>query len=253
MKKTLFILITSLLFLLPTIVYAAPDASPSAASLKDKQVEDLKDRLATKVAQLSQSQRSAISGPVKATSITSFTVETKTKDMKIELADSIKVFQYLKGKRTTLTLDDIEKGDNVVVFGVYDTTLDLIKASIVFIDSSHEVRVSGKISAIDKTDFTITVQGAGNTSTLVDVEKTTRAFDWVTGKGLEKGGFSKLTVGAICTVTGSLVPKETNRMSASRIVQVVSPEEYAASNATPSATIKPTGKLTPTPTKTATP
>jgi hypothetical protein len=251
MKKLLLINVLLLFCLLPTAIYAATEASPTATSVKDKQVEDLKDRLATKVAQLSQSQRSAIAGPVKATSITSFTVETKTKDMKIELTDDIKVFQYIKGKRTTLALDDIAKGDNVIVFGLYDSTLDLIKAKVVFIDSSHEIRISGKITEIDKTNFTITVVGSGNTKTLVDVEKTTRAFDWVTGKGIEKGGFSKLTVGAVCTVTGTPVPKETNRISASRIIQVVSQEAYSASLATPSATIKPTitgtKSATPTP------
>jgi len=226
--------------IIPTGIYAATEATPSATSLKDKQVEELKDRLATKVAQLSQSQRSAISGPVKATSITSFTVETKTKDMKIELTDDIKVIQYLKGKRTVLTGEDIAKGDNVIVFGFYDSTLDLIKASVVFIDSSHETRVSGKITDIDRTNYTITVKGANNMTTLVDVEKTTRAYDWVTGKGIGKGGFSKLIVGSIVTVTGTPVQKESNRISASRIVQVISQAEKDAQTATSSATIKPT-------------
>lgn len=243
-------IVAFMVFAIPTGVFAATEATQTATG-KVKQVEDLKERLATKAAQLSQSQRSAISGPVKATTITSFTVETKTKDMKIELTDDIKVFQYLKGKRTTLTTDDISKGDQVIVFGLYDSTLDIIKANIVFIDSSHETRISGKITDIDKVNFTITVVGTGNTATVVDVEKTTRAYDWITGKGIEKGGFSKLTIGAICTVTGTPVPKETNRISASRIVQVVSQETYTASNATPSATIKPSGTvtkaITPTP------
>jgi hypothetical protein len=251
MKTIRVLCIVLLILLIPTGIYAATGATASATTVKEKQIEDLKDRLATKAAELSQTQRSAIAGPVKATSISSFTVETKTKDMKIELTDDIKVIQYLKGKRTVLTTDDIAKGDNVIVFGFYDSTLDLIKASVVFIDGTHETRVSGKITEIDKVNFTITVQGPGNTSTLVDVEKTTRAFDWVMGKGLEKGGFSKLAVGSLCTVTGTPVPKETNRISASRIIQVVTQEAAAAQTATPSATLKPTTAttktITPTP------
>jgi hypothetical protein len=253
MKRTVIFLSIILFLFVPAVRAATPTATQSATPTlsKDKQVEDLKERLATKVAQLSESQRSAISGSVKATSITSFTVETKTKDVKIELTDDIKVFQYLKGKRTALTINDISKGDAVVVFGQYDTTLDLMKANVVFIGGSQETRVSGVITDIDKVNYTISIKGAGDVTTIVDVEKTTRALDWITGKGEEKGGFSKLTIGWVATATGTKTAKTENRISASRIIQVQPAGFVQSTPQTATESAKP--KSTPTQAPTAAP
>src|SRR3989338_292029 len=99
---------TSIMLLMSALTTVAFAATPSATN---KKIEDLKDRLATKVAELRQTSRRGMYGTVKSTSITSFVVETKTKDVKIELTDTIKVIQYLKGKRTELTTEDISKED----------------------------------------------------------------------------------------------------------------------------------------------
>lgn len=52
---------------------ASPSPSPSPTSV-NKQVEDLKERLATKVAQLRQSEKRAIYGTVKTVTISTLTV-----------------------------------------------------------------------------------------------------------------------------------------------------------------------------------
>lgn len=140
------------IFTIGSVFAATPAATPSSSS----KIDDLKERLATKVAELRQVQKKAIVGNVKATSVSTITVETKTSDVKIELTDEIKVFQTISGKRTTLTTDNIEKGDYVVVFGDYDATLDLLQAKVIVIQDPLPPRFSGLISAIDKKNFTVT-------------------------------------------------------------------------------------------------
>ena len=215
-----------MLFLLPMGVVAVENqASPTATATpaKNKQVEDLKERLATKVAQLSQSERRAIYGTVKATTISTLTVETSTKDIKIELTDDIKVFQMLKAKRTALTTEDLAKDDTVSVFGNWDTAVEVLKAKVIFIHhnaSEDTKRVFGTITEVKKSDYTITISTKDEKTYVVDFETATKTSVWTREKGIEKGGFSKLTVGDTILVVGTAVPKKENRISALRILNI---------------------------------
>ena len=212
-------------------------ATPTVSE-KSKQIEDLKERLATKVAELRQAQRMAVYGTVKSVSISQFYVETKTKDLKIELTDDIKIYQTIKESRTELTSDKLAKDDIVTVFGDYDATLDLLKAKIVFIQSTDPIRISGTIKEINKTDYAITIESAEKITYIVDFEKTTKMSVW-NGKEIEKAGFSKLAVGNIIHVAGSPVPKQDKRISAQRIVNLGSDTKGFTPPATPTPTEKP--------------
>lgn len=264
---SVFVIISAVAFTIIRPVFAAP-ATPSSipkTSTTAQKIEDLKDRLATKVAELRQTSRRAIFGTVKSTSITSFVVETKTKDVKIELTDDINVIQNLKGKRTTLTTEDIAKDDVMSVFGEYDATLDLLKASVVFIQSAIPERISGTVTARNDKEFTLTITSPQGQTYTIDIEKATKTLTWDREKKeIVKSGFSKITVGATVHVVGSPVPKQERRLSADRILDLGNlavPAEQAIQatstptekEASPSAT--PTKKSTPTPTKkpTATP
>lgn len=239
-------------------IYAA-NASPSATPMttdtdKTKQIEDLKERLATKVAELRQMERRAIEGVVKTTSITSFTVETKTKDLKIELTDSLKVVQYLKGKRTVLKTDDISKNDPVVIFGDYDTSLDLMKAKVVFITGAIPLRINGIVTSSDEKDFSFTMVTADKTEYTVDFEKNTKSFEWTVDNKTTKSGFSKIQKGNYVTILGSINPKDDKRISATKIVtlntEMITPTNtpVASVSATPNVTVKTTTKPTVKPT-----
>ena len=236
--KKLF-LITSA-FLLTTSVYAQT-ATPSS----QQQLNGLKDRLASAATQLQQSQKRAISGTISATSISTMTVATKSNDLKIELTDAITVFETIRGKRTKLTTDQISKGDNVVVFGDYDTNLDILKAKVVFIQDYQPQRISGTITAVSKKEYTVTVATANAQPYIVDFETTTKLFTWDPTSGAQKAGFAKLIPGD--TVQVLETPEKTdNRVSAIRILDIGLPAQAGnlsgvtrAPTASPSATPTP--------------
>lgn len=230
---------------------ASPSASPTG---KAAQIEDLKERLATKVAELRHSQKKAVYGLVKAVTVSTVTVETPTKDLKIDIPDELSVYQTISGKRTKLATSDIEKDDLVTVFGDHDTTLDLLTARVVIIQSSAPSRVSGTVSAIDKSDFTLTLNTAQGESYIIDIETNTRTQMWTNGS-LEKGGFSKINVGDVVHVVGTPVKNEDTRISARRIVDLGNLREATetpapAVSASHSATIAPSKAINQTPTPT---
>jgi hypothetical protein len=248
MKKFIVLLCISVFFLIPVM------ASAQDSSTGSSQIEDLKERLATKVAELRQTQKKAISGTVKSVSISTVTIETLTSDIKIELTDTIQVFQTINGKRTELTTDDLAKGDSVVVFGDYDSTIELLKAKVIVIQDTLPVRVSGTITGIDKLEFTVTVQTTDGPTYTIDIEKNTSMLAYIREEGIVKGGFSKLETGSIAHIVGKPVPKEDNRVSAVRFLDIgvmnnptPTPTPESASESTGSA------KTTTTPKGTATP
>ncbi len=255
------LLIAAFLFILRALPVLAATATPAATPTSDKtkQIEDLKERLATKVAELRQTQKKAIFGSVKSVSITSATIETATKDIKIELPDEIKVVQYLKGIRTTLAISDLEKGDMVAVFGTYDATLDLMSAQFIFIQAPPPLRVAGTVTAIDKVAFTLTVTTAEGQPWTIDIERYTKTNAWSGATGIAKSGFSKIVVGDSVHITGTATPKKDNRMSADRILDLGNltgaPAPSPTATPTPEATssAQPTTKATPKPTPTRSP
>lgn len=225
---------------LPLVVAATPSGTPTPTS----KIDDLKERLATKVAELRQTQKKAIYGTVKAVSVSTFTVETDTRELKIERTDDITVFQMVKGKRTKLTTEDIAKDDIVSVFGEYDTGLDLLRAKVVVIQSISPERVFGTVSAIDRQEFTATITTADGQEYVIDIEKTTSALMFDREKGLVKGGFSKLETGRTVHVIGTAVAKQDNRISAVRLIDLgnltgATPTPTPTEEASPSAMLTP--------------
>lgn len=232
MTRTLFLIAG--VFFLTTSVYAA-----TATGSSQQKLDSLKDRLASAASQLSQSQKRALYGTVKTTSVSTITVETATKDVKIELTDAITVAQIIKGKRTALTTDDLSKGDVVTVFGDFDSTLDLLKAKALFIQGALPERVNGVISTIDKKNFTITITTPENKSIIVDIETTTKNIAWDKVNGTAKGAFSKYAVGDTVFVLETPEQKFANRVSAIRVLDIT------PIIASPSATAQTTPKPTP--------
>lgn len=228
MQDAIFTFI-SMLSLIGNVFAATASPTPTSA------IDDLKERLATKVAQLRQSQRKAIAGYIKEVSLSTFTVEVPGSDMKIELTDDINVFQTIKGKRTALTTDNIAKDDFVAVFGNLDTGLDLLHAKVVIIQRAPLARIYGIVTAIDRTEFTANIKTVDGQEFTVDIEKTTNVLTFDNDKSLVKGGFSKLSVGNTIHVVGTVVPKKDHRISALRLADLGN-----LTGATPTPTEEPT-------------
>lgn len=253
-----------------------PKASPTDSTRKilitgekneeqGSKIDDLKDRLATKVAELRKLQKQAITGTVKEVSVATMSIETKTKTIKIDLVDDLPVVQFIKGVRTKLSIEDIAENDIVTVFGSYDSTLDVLSPGLVFIQNTLPVRIHGIIKSIDSDGGTFVLSHHDGTELTIDVQSTTKTERWSSIDGITKSGFSKLAVEDKVHVTGSYAPKSTTTIKATKVVSLGSlqltdptltptaePTQLASPSATPlsekktTPTKKPTIKPTPT-------
>ncbi len=264
-QKTITLLIMTILLLgsVHPVLAATATSSPTLITTPNKSLDDLKERLATKVAQLRDIVTRAIYGSVSSISVNSAMIGTTTKNYKIEYEDDIKVAQIINGKRTDLTIDDIDTSDPVSVFGAFDATLELLNAKFIFIESKKVyIRLSGTITDIDRAGFAITVLTSDGKTMTSDIEKTTKATAWTATDGIVKSGFSKMAIGDSLHLIGSLDPKKETNIQALRILDLgnlsgeitptatLTPSPASTSSATPKATLKATLKATPKPTVT---
>lgn len=225
----------------------AQTETPKATPTNQNKIDDLKERIATKVAQLRQTQKQALSGTVSDVSVSTISIETQTKEVKIELTDDIAVYQTIRGKRTKLTIDDVDKGDFVVVFGDFDSSLDILEAKLIYIQAIPPERISGTVTDVDEAAFTFTAATGGNRKVVVDFEKATILNVWTNVGGIAKAGFSKIAVGDSIHVLGSAVAKKENRLTAIRILDLGNLTGAPTGAPEPSPSPKPSPKVTPTP------
>ena len=255
MKRVAIIIAVFLLISEPVLaVNSDTSSSASATTTAPAKIEELKERLATKVAELKQIQKKAIFGTIKYVSVSSATIETAVNEIKIDLTDNIKIVDIQKDKRTSLTPDDLVKGDTVTVFGDYDATIDLLQAKVIIRENPLPKRVSGIISDINKKEYTVTLNTPSGQTYIIDIENTTAMRSFDKNKGIVKGGFSKLIKGETVQVIGNAVPKTDNRISAARFLDLgilnasvptpTQPKEasVSATSGTPTATPKPSPK-----------
>lgn len=217
---------------------ATKSASPKPSKTTTTAVDDLKERLATKVAELNTTERRAISGTVKSISVASFVVETSTKNLKIELNDDIKVYKIDGVKKTTLSTDNLKEDMDISIFGLYDGTLDLMNAKIIYIEPTPLTTLVGSVAKVDAADYSLTLESSTGTTNIIDYEKYTVSEVWSPSQKFQKLGFSKITQNNPIVTTGIQNIKDKSRYSAYRILTInLNPTEAIPKDATPSATI----------------
>ncbi len=260
-KKFIIISIFCTLYLIlytSSVVAASPlpspkstEASPSAkpGSERQEQIKELKDRLATRVAELRQQMRRVLTGEIKTISGKNLTLTTKQGD-KIVVTDEQTIFIQLGASgRKEINFSNLKAGQSISAFGLYDETKGQLAAKVI-ISKVLPLNFNGKITEIDISGGTISVQTPKNGSYIVDIENYTKISVWDKDKGIQKYGLSKLKVGDRVHINANQPTKSTenNRVSANRILVlpgnatgiVSSPKPTASPTATPKASPKPT-------------
>jgi preprotein translocase subunit YajC len=229
MKKIIAICLLTLIILANASLGRAQDATSAATvsptpTKEDKEIIDLKDKIATKVAELNKANQSAVSGYVTKVSDTSFKIKS-TDDTEYEIkVDSIvtKFYQSTTGQKKNLEYSNIKKDTYVVVSGPQlDKT---INANSVWVDEEFVVLV-GKVSEVNKDDLSLKVATSEKDTYSLDIESSTKQLMFNTKTlDLERTGFSKIKEGD----TIHFVIKKTNKAETrySAIRMLIVPQEY---------------------------
>lgn len=240
-----------------TVSKKSPSVTPTPAeNLLDKlkQIKILKEKIATKVAELRENEMSAIAGTVKAVEESSMTIQSLKGERRVTMSEDVQVYMLSDKGRSDSNAAKIKQGDTISAIGYVETGKQTLVASYIYIRNQTTQHFSGNITDIDRTNFTITVKGKQQ-EFLVDIEKYTKtmAFDRKQD-AMVRTGFSKLAVGDTVHVAATPNAKEENRFSALRIASLTfdsltPPSPTATPAKTASASASPAKKTTPTPTE----
>ncbi len=197
---------------------ATPATSSSTVIDKLKQIEILKEKIATKVAEIRASEKGGVLGVVKSVAKSKLNIKTKESEIIVDYLEDTIFYSLTDAEKTETSAAKIKEGEQITAFGYFDNTKTSLSAKYIYL-TPLTIHLIGKITDINKEDFTITVkEPQGNM--LIDIETTSKMLQISPDKKLAKIGFSKLKIGDITHITGTPNKKEENRLSATRIITV---------------------------------
>jgi hypothetical protein len=202
------------------------EPTTTTSSAETKEIQNLKDKIATKVAELQKENQKAIAGVV--LSNKDGLVMLKSNDeieYEVKIDDTLtKIYQIIGAQKKEVKFSDVKKDSYIIVTGpLIDKT---VTANFIYLDEQYIVK-AGKITDVNSDDYYIKVTTTEKDNYTLDIETTTTS-QMLNIKTLtpEKIGFSKIkegdTIHFVVRKTGK--EEEPNRYSASKILIV--PQEY---------------------------
>lgn len=228
--STLFLILVLGIFSIPVVLGQSKSASSSSnvsptVNVDEKAIQDFKEKVATKVAELQAQNNKAVSGFVNNISGSTLTIKDEN-DVAYEIKpdESIaKYYQVVGNQRKEIQLSDIKKGSFIIVMGVANDMV--INANSIYVDEMFLVK-SGKITQVDNTNFALKVLSSDKDTYTLNIETSSKQ-QMINVKTLEeeKIGFSKIKEGdTIHFVVKKTGTEKDNTYSAVKILII--PQEY---------------------------
>lgn len=184
------------------------NATPTPTPLKDvisklKQIEIMKEKIATKVSEIRQGNKSGKEGTVTKIDGKTITVNTIKGEVSIPYSDDTSFFLLDKNSKKDISAQKVKAGDKVSLFGYTEENKNEFSVKYVFVQNPKTV-VYGKITDVDKDDYMLTIHD-NDKDWNFDIETTTKTSQYdPVKKSLTKAGFSKFTVGQqVIVIAGS--------------------------------------------------
>lgn len=224
MKYLLFLSLIAYCLLLsaPVAQAATPTPTPSQSATNevksaiDQQVNDLKDRIASRVAQLKLVERRGITGTVIDVTDTQISLSDPHGNVRFADVDELTKFASPSAKGT-FGISDITKGQKLGIIGLYNKQTRRILARFVdVIKLPTALHVT--IAAVDSTNFTITAITDDNKTVSVDVETITKTVSYTKDAGMTRAGFSKIKSSERAIIVGFYDIKDATHIIASRVI-----------------------------------
>lgn len=219
---------------------------------KLRKIEQLKEKIATRVAQLRENEKGATQGTVKKIENNQITIIHNGQGEIINYSEDTLFYSLTKEGKTETSIKKVNEGQNIVIFGYFDEKKEILSAKYVYLTPDASFKIIGKIIDIDKSNYTITIKQPRELK--VDIETSTKNYLISKDNTLVKGGFSKFKIGDIIHVQGVINSKDENTITATRILlglPGLSPSLSATPSPSPTTVKKsptPTNKTTPKPT-----
>lgn len=179
-------------------------------------INELKDRIASRVAQLNLVERRGSIGNVTEISDTQITVNDPQDNTRFIDVDELTKFSSPSAKEA-FGISDISKGSKIGVLGLFNKQSKRLLARFVDILILPK-SIHGFVSGVDRENFTLKVAQEKGEEILADIETTTKVKSYTKEGGLTKSGFSKIQENQRIILIGFTDTKDKNRIVASRIL-----------------------------------
>ncbi|MBI4067307.1 hypothetical protein HY407_02895 [Candidatus Gottesmanbacteria bacterium] len=199
-------------------------SSPTQSSLLDKleKIKILKEKVASSVAEIRKSGKSALSGTITSIKDDQINLSHPQKgNTTITITEDTSFYGFDKNDdRIELTNSKIKTGDSISAFGYLLEDEKSLDGRIIYLNPLPPIYITGKIADIDRDNFTINLKTTSLEDWIIDIETITRTQEYTRTTKLQKGGFSKLQAGDLVHIYGTPNDKEKNRASALRILVI---------------------------------
>lgn len=221
MKKIFIILALCLtltaIFAGRTFAVVTTTPTPTPGNNLEQQLSNLKDKIASRVAQLKLVDKRGVIGTVSDVTQTQITLIDVDGNTRFVDVDELTKFSSPSAK-ATFGISDIKKGSIVGALGLYNKESRRVLARFVDV-LILPVYVSGAVSDIDSKNYTLNVLTATKSTYSVDIENITKTFAYDgTSTTLTKSGFSKIEQAERITVIGFPDVANPKHIIASRIL-----------------------------------
>ncbi len=216
MKKFLtfftLIILINLTFVSRQNIFAA---TPTATNTNlQRQVDDLKNKIASKVAELKLVEKRGIIGTVTDSSDTQITLTDVSGNIRFVDVDELTKFS---SDSKSFGISDIKNGMTIGVLGLYNKQSRRILAREVNEISAVPKIIFGGIGVIDKENFEVTVVKENGQKEVLEIENITKTYSY-SNNTLNKSGFSKLEEIQTIIAVGTTDKQDPNKILATRII-----------------------------------
>lgn len=218
-------------------VTASPSGTQNAELMNkiDQQINNLKSKIASRVAQLNLVEKRGIVGKI--TQISGTEIQLTDMQNNIRFIDVDELTKFTSASSKDIGISDLTKGTLVGVLGNYNKESKRILARFVEVVTFPQT-FSGIVDSVDSKNYQFNISTLDQKTKLIDVENVTKTFSYTAADGLKKAGFSKITTDQRVYVVGFPDKTDANKIIASRIILLT--------NFSQSSSTTPTGTPTPT-------
>lgn len=193
-------------------------STPSPVSRVEQQIDELKDRIASRVAELNLVEKRGIIGTVTDVSGTQITLNDIKDDTRFVDVDELTKFTGAPNDSDSFGISDIQKDSTLAVLGLYNKQSRRILARTVNVVTLPKI-IHGSVATIDSDSFILNIATNKNEQLQVEVETTTKTFSYERkSEELTRAGFSKISEGMSIFAVGFPDKQDENLIIADRII-----------------------------------
>lgn len=221
MRILLTIIFIAIITFITQPVFAQEEATvtPTPTSEKKSKIEEIKEKVASTVAQLNLVSKRGILGEITKIEKNQLTIE-RNDEARIVDVDELTNYSRVESddKRTELKFSDLDVGDTIVAIGIYNRESRRLLARFILV-KEIAIQVSGLVKEVDIKDASITIEDKKKgESFIIDIDKKTIIRNYTKAKELVKSTLPKIEIGQRAHVFGLANKGDKNHVSASRLL-----------------------------------